>query len=543
MLAKQGAVYHFRRRVPDRLRPIIRKRELWYSLRTSDRRQAKARAAALWAWTERIFMEAGGSSVTKDIDSLLKQAQQILERGEDGTAILLQLEQAIEVEAAQVDAAKARAAAAESRLSEVQFAAAAVGREEAALADTKATLARSMTVLTDLKARYEEAHTGRRTAESIAKGLVDALGRGVGAPPVPKESPVFAALQQEFLAEKSEKTEDHSGYSPQTKKQAEVGFRLWEEFAGDRPVREYSRAEAGDFIKVLKKLPGTHGKSRTHVPLGEAIKLAEEKRSAGQTIPGLTLKTIKRHFSALSQYWIWLRQRGHVDENIFSGFTFPGTKSSKKKRDIWSAEDLERLIRAEWFGADRKSSYYWMPLVGLFSGMRLEEIARLRPQHDVVEVDGIWVFELQDHPDGWSPKTEAGERTVPVHSALIELGFIDFVKQRRRQNAERVFGDLQPGGPDQKYGYRFSREFSKRKIALGVGKKTCFHSFRHTVRDYLESEDLEERWIDGVLGHERPQASEGARTYKKSLRVARAKEVIEAFKAPVDVVGVLKTVS
>lgn len=153
MLAKQGAVYHFRRRVPDRLRPIIRKRELWYSLRTSDRRQAKARAAALWAWTERIFMEARGSGVTKeiDIDSLLKQAQQILERGEDGTAILLQLEQAIEVEAAQVEAVKARAAAAESRLSEVQFVAGAVAREEAAIADTRATMARSMTLLSDAR--------------------------------------------------------------------------------------------------------------------------------------------------------------------------------------------------------------------------------------------------------------------------------------------------------------------------------------------------------------------------------------------------------
>lgn len=149
VLVRQGAIYHFRRRVPNDLRAILQKGELWYSLRTSD--------------------------------------------------------------TAQVDAAKARAAAAESRLSEVQFAAAAVGLEEAALADTKATLARSMTVLTDLKARYEEAHTGRRTAESIAKGLVDALGRGIGAPPVPKESPVFTALQQKFLAAKSETTKDHDG--------------------------------------------------------------------------------------------------------------------------------------------------------------------------------------------------------------------------------------------------------------------------------------------------------------------------------------------
>lgn len=82
MLVRQGAVYHFRRRVPQRLHPIIRKREVWYSLRTSDRQEAKARAAALWVWTDRVFGGSGKAGVAKaDIENLLKQAQEIIEQG------------------------------------------------------------------------------------------------------------------------------------------------------------------------------------------------------------------------------------------------------------------------------------------------------------------------------------------------------------------------------------------------------------------------------------------------------------------------------
>lgn len=93
MLVRQGAVYHFRRRVPERLRAVIGKRELWYSLRTTERQQAKSRAAALWVWTEQVFSGFGVSDVRgkKYIEGLLKQAQEIIERGGDASDLLVEL--------------------------------------------------------------------------------------------------------------------------------------------------------------------------------------------------------------------------------------------------------------------------------------------------------------------------------------------------------------------------------------------------------------------------------------------------------------------
>jgi integrase len=287
-----------------------------------------------------------------------------------------------------------------------------------------------------------------------------------------------------------------------------VTFRLFSELIGDKYVKEYSRADAGDFLDLLKKMPASHGKTR-HATARQYIADASEQISDGKKYALLSMKTIKRHFSALTVYWKWLETRGHVDCNIFTRFEFPGTKSSKARRDIWPIGDIEKLLRAEWFIKNKKSAFFWLPLISMYSGMQLEEISRLRPDYDICEIDGIWTFILQGHPDGWSPKSEAGERFVPVHSLLIRLGFIDFVRSRRKMKVERLFADLVPGGPDGKFGFNFSRIFSKFKIALGVGSKVTFHSFRHNVRNHLESEPLEERWIDDVLGHERPSASEG----------------------------------
>src|SRR3546814_9033714 len=100
---------------------------------------------------------------------------------------------------------------------------------------------------------------------------------------------------------------------------------------------------------------------------------------------------------------------------------------------------------------------------------------------------------MQEHvdPGPWSPKSEACERIVPIHSRLIELGLLDLAK--RRSALPYLWPDLRPSGPDGKRGFGYSREFSRRKIALGVGKKTTFHSFRHTTRTILESTDLQER--------------------------------------------------
>jgi integrase len=297
---------------------------------------------------------------------------------------------------------------------------------------------------------------------------------------------------------------------------------------GDLPVGRITFERAAEFRELILQMPATHGKGATGSPKKELARARADK-----TLPRVTMKTAKRHFSGMNSIWKWLTHNKHVPTSLqpFSGHSFPGTKSKKSARDDWSREDLQRLFTSrEYRDAPDASALHWLPLISLHSGMRLEEICRLRPSTDIVVKDAMPCFDITPR-EGWDPKTEAGIRIIPIHSWLIRHGLMDFVKRQRATGAEHLFSpELTIVGESLSSG--FSRIFSKLKIDLGVGEKTTFHSFRHTFRTVLESTDLKESHIDAVMGHE-GGGSEG-RTYTKRVSTAKLKEVVEAFEPPLD---------
>lgn len=303
---------------------------------------------------------------------------------------------------------------------------------------------------------------------------------------------------------------------------------------GDLPLVEVTFDIANDFRTLLLQMPSTHGKDGKFSPKRQLARAAADK-----TIPRVTMKTAKRHFSGMNSIWKWLTYKKHVPANPqpFTGHSFPGTKSKKSARDDWSCEDLQRLFTSrEYRDAPNSSALHWLPLISLHSGMRLEEICRLRPSIDILTKDGTFCFDIATRA-GWDPKSEAGTRLIPVHSWLIKHGFMDFVKLQQAQGAENLFS------PELRLGKKgispaFGRKFSKIKIDLSISPKTTFHSFRHTFRTVLESTDLKESHIDAVMGHE-GGGSEG-RTYTKRVTTAKLKEVVEAFQSPFDL-GFLRT--
>ena len=72
-----------------------------------------------------------------------------------------------------------------------------------------------------------------------------------------------------------------------------------------------------------------------------------------------------------------------------------------------------------------RDARYWAPLVGLYTGLRLEEIAELRA--DDLRRDGeIWAANVMGNEAGPVKKANSN-RTVPVHPLLVRLGFTDHV--------------------------------------------------------------------------------------------------------------------
>ncbi len=391
--------------------------------------------------------------------------------------------------------------------------------------------------------------------------------------PLSTKRRTIAEFYPRFIASKQEVVEDQEGYTEHTVTQSEATFQLWLDIHGDTPIAEIDGEMAGSFRDILLKLPSSHGKSGTkggtaqRATVTQEINRADKKQNAidernallqpgavrEPAVSRLKLKTVKRHFSTLSQFWAWMQQRQIVprgsDLNPFRGWEYKGLKRGQKTRLPWSIADLNMLLGSPWMQGDAHgTSPWWMTLIAMLTGMRIEEIARLRPLYDIETIDGVPCIVVQEHPhpERWSPKTEAGERVIPIPTMLLEKGFMDLVGHRIREKSYRLFPDLPKQG--NKLSKSVSRDFSRNKIALGIGPKVVFHSFRHNVETILQNappSNVRTSWIDAILGHaaddteddngRRVAVSEGAKTYLHAIGLQNLQSTVAEIVYPAEV--------
>lgn len=205
------------------------------------------------------------------------------------------------------------------------------------------------------------------------------------------------------------------------------------------------------------------------------------------------------------------------------------------RRRPWSKEQLRQLFTHEiWqlyrLPSDRKGggdAAYWLPLLGLFTGARCSELCQLQTSN-IVQVGKIDCIEITDEGDDQSVKTTASLRLIPIHSKLIDLGFMQYV-------AEQSAGSLWPSLPKRtgKAGGFFSQFFGELRKELNIPSTVVFHSFRHNFRTALAEANIAESIIDALLGHE-SGGSVGARVYTH-ISLQSLKSAVESLAIDIEV--------
>ncbi len=110
--------------------------------------------------------------------------------------------------------------------------------------------------------------------------------------------------------------------------------------------------------------------------------------------------------------------------------------------------------------------------------MRLGEICALDVA-DVKEEQGVPFFDIT------AAKSEAGVRRVPVHSGLIELGFMRYVEAISEGT---LWPGITPTGPDKKRSHTFSKRFPDFRRGKKIERdRLSFHSLRKNVVAALEA--------------------------------------------------------
>jgi integrase len=355
-----------------------------------------------------------------------------------------------------------------------------------------------------------------------------------GAPPPPVGGPALSEAARRYSAEM---TKDGNGWTAQTTNQNEMTLRLLSDFLEDKPARAVVREDIVRFkADVLDKLPQTHGKSPKDRDKPLAMVLAD---AASTGVAVLSTKTVKRHLSALSGYFEWAKGVTlFLGENPARGFRFPKSKRARDQRLAWSTDELTNLFTSPiWTGCHPTfrtqagptvtlDASYWLPLIALYSGMRLEEIAQLHLE-DVREEDGVWFFDVRTGT-GRRVKSSAGVRRGPIHSVLIELGLLKRHAELKEAGEQRLFPELKPGGADGKYAAQYTKTFGTYVRRLKIARPgVTFHSLRKNTATALQDAGVPEGHAADILGHEGRTQSYGRYATGAQLQtLARAVECI-----------------
>ena len=118
------------------------------------------------------------------------------------------------------------------------------------------------------------------------------------------------------------------------------------------------------------------------------------------------------------------------------------------------------------FGKKIQYPYYWVPILGIFTGCRLEELCMMRVK-DIIKEKDIWVYSIREEGEYGDEKTTVknpySERDIPLSSVLVDtLGFVRYVDYVKKQGKERVFWELTK--VKDRFSHNFGRFFNERYL-------------------------------------------------------------------------------
>lgn len=291
--------------------------------------------------------------------------------------------------------------------------------------------------------------------------------------------------------------------SSKTKLKQDAQARLFKDVIGGKTlVSAIDREQARRLLDTVKVLPSNATKRFPGKKLADVLEIAKAKE-----LTPMSVTTANSYMSAFVSLLDFAAAEHLIEKNPATGLRLASDGVKRKdKRLPFSGADLKAIFAAPLYrgciddeagygrpGANRpRRGRFWVPLVSLFSGMRLNEICQLT-EDDITIEDGTDIIVVRSDEDGVKRvKTSSGHRFVPIHPELKRLGFLDHVAAARaKQPAKaRLFPELTTAST----GYvsdNFSKWFANflDKVEIKDSRKN-FHSFRHTFRDALREAEI-----------------------------------------------------
>jgi integrase len=230
-----------------------------------------------------------------------------------------------------------------------------------------------------------------------------------------------------------------------TQKNYQIILRALEEQLGsDKYVHEITQEDAEQIRDLLLRSPTNAKKMAPGKTLEEAADLAPVH---GWSL--LSRATVNVHLSKLNAVMRYATRKKYTLENPATNLLLAEKEKKKDKRKPFDTEQLKAIFAAPLYtgcvnderGYDKvgknrpRGARFWVPLIALYTGMRLNEICQLEIA-DVIEQDNVDVILIREESDDEGAekqvKTEAGIRYIPVHPELKKMGLLEYVANMKK---------------------------------------------------------------------------------------------------------------
>lgn len=291
---------------------------------------------------------------------------------------------------------------------------------------------------------------------------------------------------------------------------------------------DISHKDMEDFLNDFMFLPNQNKNMKLYKENGEDYKeiIAISKKEKLITLDNTTIKNKLININAFLDYAIEFE---YLDKNRLRYKINLSEENTSDKRKEYYNEQLHALFyKSSWYTKELENnlkespSKIWLPLILLFTGCRLNEMAQIRLSQIEIK-DSINFFRIDDKYPDQKLKNKTSKRKIPIHQTLIDLGILDFIDSQRKNNKERLFEELYYTN-NKGYGQAFSKRFndkdfkkewlSKSDIAKIEEEDILLdlHSFRHNFSGSLKGL-IEDGLLEYFMGH--TQNSESLKRYGK----------------------------
>jgi integrase len=297
-------------------------------------------------------------------------------------------------------------------------------------------------------------------------------------------SPTIAQIIQEYV------NDNKSAWTGKTLLEYGSYWRLLQDVLEVDTVAEVTREEVRKLRDTLAKLPANMYKRFPGKTIKQVLSLPDLKP--------MSTTTVNKLLTLFGSLMIHCVKEGYRRDNPTEGLKVKQKRNAQEERKRYTKEDLAKVVSALPSPA-AKPERYWVPMVGMLSGMRLGEICGLHVS-DVREVDGVWCFDVNEEADK-RLKTVSSTRLVPIHPQLIAKGFLAYVETMRGKRSARLWPSLFRRDTD---GYcpalgNWYGRFNRKHVTDDPLK--TFHSLRHSFADTLKQMGVQESLISELMGH------------------------------------------